>query len=604
MGDRFIQSRSKASILGTLPNLMRHLLYILVLVPIIGFNQTYEPKDIDFENIDLLPPMKIPLILSGNFCEMRSNHWHTGLDIKTQGVEGIPLYSVDEGVVSRIRVSPWGYGLAVYIDHPNGLTSVYAHMQSFSETIDSLVYSIQKESESYVIDEIVVDRKIKVKRGEFIGKSGNSGSSVAAHLHFEIRETKTEHALNPLKFNCYRKKIRDTTKPTLKGIKVYAVTDKGYMIPGKSKYYYIKYSGGKYLLNGGAPINIDGIATKNAYLAFGFHVTDKLDAAGNVCGIHHATLNKGDEVLHEHKTDYMNFDHNRFLNSHQDYYEFKQNRRNIHKAFKTVINPLPIYLQEPSFVPFYSCEGAYKFKAVDIHGNFIVLNFEIEANAKSFATNPFEGKTKYYFPDSVNTLLHDDFQLLMEPGTFYEPVQKIFRIDSAATYMTPGYEFSESDIPVQKKFDVRMKVPELPADFPTSKLGIGVISSKGWLSWKGGDYINGWVESSSRDFGKFVMLVDTVAPLITPLDFYDNKTISRYRTLELKIEDNLAGVWKYKAFINGEWALMWYHRRKKKYVIPLDSRSKPLLKKGKNEIKIYTRDGKGNEREGVWTVVY
>jgi murein DD-endopeptidase MepM/ murein hydrolase activator NlpD len=568
------------------------------------FSQSYEEKQIDFENIDLLPPMRIPLILAGNFCEMRSNHWHTGLDIKTKGVEGQNLYAIDEGYVSRVRVSPWGYGLAVYIDHPNGLTSVYAHMKSFSPTIDSLVYALQKENESYILDEMVVDKKIKLERGEFIGLSGNSGSSSAAHLHFEIRETKTEHALNPLLFNCYRKKIRDTTKPTLRGIKVYAVNEKGYMIPGKSKYYYIKVVNGEYVVNGGKPIDINEIATKDAYLAFGFHVTDRLDAAGNVCGIHHAILNKGEEKLHEHKTDYMNFDHNRFLNSHQDYFEFKQNKRNIHKGFRTIINPLPIYLKENGLVPFYNCGGSYRFKAVDVHGNAIVLNFEIAGSAKSFGKNPFVNSDKYYFPDSVNTLLQDNFQLLLEPGTFYEPLEKIFRIDSSSKYMSYGYEFSESDIPVQKKFDVRLKTPDLGDNFPYNKMGIGVISNKGYLSFKGGDYINGWVESSSRSFGKFVLLVDTIAPKITPLDFYEGKTISRYRTLELKIEDNLAGVWQYKAFINGEWVLMYYHRKKSKYVIPLDKSSKHLLKPGTNEVKIYSKDGKGNEREGVWNVVF
>ena len=584
---------------------MRILLSIIFLTAFLGKAQQYEPKNIDFENIDLLPPMKIPMILAGNFCEMRSNHFHTGLDIKTKGVEGINLYSVDEGVVSRVRLSPWGYGLAVYIDHPNGLTSLYGHMKSFSPTIDSLVYAIQKEQETYIVDEIVLDRGIKVKRGEFIGLSGNSGSSSAAHLHFEVRETKTEHALNPLLFKCYRDKIKDKTKPTLKGIKVYAVTEKGYMIPGKSKYYYVKYVNGKHVVNGGAPIDVSNLVTENTYLAFAFHVTDRLDGAGNVCGIHNTILHKGDEKIHEQKTDYMNFDHNRFLNSHQDYYEFKQNKRNIHKSFKTVVNPLPIYPLPGGLVKWSDANGNYSFKGIDVHGNSITLNFSIknESNGKK-AENPFEKPNKYFFPDSVNTLLYNDFQLLMEPGTFYEPLQKVFRIDSTKTYMSYGFQFSESEIPVQKRFDVRIKTPDLPKDFPLSKLGIGVISDKGWMSFKSGDYINGWVESTSRSFGKFVLVVDSIPPKITPLDFNNGKTITKYRNLQLTIEDNLAGVWKYKAYINGEWALMEYNRRKKRYIIPLDKRSKPLLKKGENEIKIWAKDSKGNIKEGTWTVNY
>lgn len=584
---------------------MKILSLILLLIPLIGRTQSYEPKNFDFDHIDLLPPMKIPMILSGNFGEMRSNHFHTGLDIKTQGVEGIPLYAVDEGTVSRVRVSPWGYGLAVYIDHPNGLTSLYGHMKSFSPVIDSLVYAIQKEQESYVVDESVLDRGIKVKRGEFIGLSGNSGSSAAAHLHFEIRETKTEHALNPLLFKCYRNKISDRTKPTLKGIKVYAVSEKGYMIPGKSKYYYIREKDGKHIVNEGEPIDVADLVTENTYLAFAFHVTDKLDGAGNVCGIHNSMLSKGDQKLHEQKTDYINFDHNRFLNSHQDYYEFNQNKRNIHKNFKTIINPLPIYPLPGGLINWSDCNGNYSFKAIDIHGNWIQFNFSIKNESQEKpATNPFEKTDKYFFPDSVNTLLYEEFQLLMEPGTFYEPLQKIFRIDSTKLYLSYGFQFSESEIPVQKSFDVRIKTPNFQSDFPFNKLGIAVISDKGWMSFKGGDYINGWVESTAREFGKFVLLVDTVAPKITPLDFYNDKTITKYRDLQLTIEDNLAGVWQYKAFINGEWVLMEYDKRKKRYVIPLDSRAKPLLKSGSNEIKIWSRDGKSNVAEETWTVNY
>ena len=131
-----------------------------------------------------------------------------------------------------------------------------------------------------------------------------------------------------------------------------------------------------------------------------------------------------------------------------------------------------------------------------------------------------------------------------------------------------------------------------------------MISDKGWLSFKGGDYINGWVEATSRDFGKFVLLVDTIAPVIKPLDFSNNKNIAKYRNLQLTIEDNLAGVWQYKAFINEAWVLMKFDRRKKRYIIPLNKRSKPNLRKGNNKIRIYANDGKGNEREGVWTVIY
>lgn len=565
--------------------------------------QTYEEKDIDFEGMQLAPPMNIPLILAGNFGEMRSNHFHTGLDIKTKGVEGQNLYAIEEGTISRVRVSPWGYGLAVYIDHPNGLTSLYAHMKSFSKEIDSLVYSIQKKKEAYVIDEIVLQAGVKVEKGEFIGLSGNSGSSSAPHLHFEIRETKTEHALNPLKFQCYQEKIKDNTKPTLRGIKIYAVSDEGYMIPGQNKYFPCKYVDGKFLVNNGKPIDASSIASENSHLAFGFHVVDKLDAAHNICGVHNTFLSKGDEVLHEQKTDYINFDHNRFLNSHQDYYEFKQNRRNIHKNFKTMINDLPIYPVHKSKINWDNAAGNYSFKAFDIHGNLTKIEFSISMSSTVKKVNPFDKREDYYFPHELNTLMDDNFQLLFETGSFYEPLEKIFKVDSNSTYLTPKYEFSESQIPVQRYFDVRIRVPK-DLQFNRKKMGIGVISDKGYLSYRSGDFVDGWVESTSRSFGTFVLMTDTIAPIIKPLDFNNGKTISKYKTLELSIEDNLSGVWKYKAFINESWVLMEYMRRKKKYVIWLDERSKPNLRKGENKVRIWAVDAEGNETEGVWTVIY
>ena len=583
---------------------MRASLLLLLMISGIVFSQDYQAKTFDFENMDLHPPMKIPLILAGNFGEMRSNHFHTGLDIKTKGVEGQKLYSIEEGYISRLRVSPWGYGLAVYIEHTNGLTSLYGHMSKFSPLIDSLIYAAQKKNESYIIDEVVLNAKIKVEKGEYIGLSGNSGSSSAAHLHFELRETATEHALNPLLFKCYRKRIRDSTKPTIKGIKVYAVTKKGYLIPGKSKYYYCKYVNGKYIVNNGKPIDVSSLATENSYLACGFHVVDRLDGAGNICGVHHTYLNKEETTLHEQQIDYVNFDNNRFINSHQDYFEYKQNKRNIHKNFKTVVNPLGIYPQANGLIEWSKCAGDYTYKAIDVHGNAVDFNFSISNPEKQKAKNPYDNNDSYYYPDSVNTLIYDGFQVLMEPGTFYEPIEKIFKIDSTSIYISPKFLFSEYAIPVQKNFDIRIKTPPLPEGYPISKLGIGLISDKGYLSFKGGDYINGWVESSSRNFGTFVLMVDSIPPKITPLDFTNKKIISRYRTLELTIEDNLAGIWKYKAYINENWVLMYYHKKKKKYVIPLDKRSKPNLKQGENKVRIYARDGKGNVSESVYTVIY
>jgi hypothetical protein len=388
------------------------------------WSQDYKEKDINYD-MNLHPPMEIDLILAGNFCEMRSNHFHTGLDIKTKHVEGQKIYAIADGFISRIRVSPWGYGNAIYIQHTNGLTSLYAHCQKFTPQIDSLIYEVQKSYETYVIDQETIELRIPIKKGELIGYSGNSGSSSAPHLHFEIRETKTEHALNPLLFTCYQKLIKDATPPQIRGIKIYAISKNGYMIPSKSTYFSVTKDGEDLIINGGRPINIDKLMVENTYFGIGIHAIDKLDAAGNTCGIYNSKLYKADKIIHEQKTEYMNFDYNRFMNSHKDYTAFKKEKKHIHKNFTTNINPLPIYPLNGGKIDWKSRSGHYAIHVKDVHGNQIKLQFQIEGNSSEYSKNILENNSKYFFPDTVNYILKDEFQALFESATFYEPLEVI-----------------------------------------------------------------------------------------------------------------------------------------------------------------------------------
>ncbi len=583
---------------------MKYIFFILSFTVLAATSQNYVPKTIDFESIEFSAPMEIPLILAGNFGEMRGNHFHTGLDIKTKGVIGQKIIAIEDGYISRVRVSPWGYGNALYIDHPNGLTSLYAHLSKFPPAIDSLIYAQQALTESYIVDEIVLQDSFFVKKGQLIAYSGNSGSSYAPHLHFEIRETVTEHALNPLLFKTFQTKIKDTTPPKVSGIKLYAITEKGFMIPGKSKYYTCRLVGKKWVINDNKPIDINNLITENSMLGIGFHTTDKLDAAGNVCGVHHTVLTHNGAKKHEQQIDYINFDHNRFLNSHQDYYEFKQNKKNIHKNFTTVINPLTIYPLNDGKIAWEDCGGTYEFDVYDAHGNAHAISFTLASAEKKPSANPLNKEGAYLFPDEVNTHITDDFQVLIEPGCFYEPLQKVISVDSNSKYLSPIYQFSEYTIPVQSKYDVRIKVPEVHKDLPAYKLGVGLISDRGYLSFLGGNFVDGWVEARARNFGRFVLVVDTIAPKITPLDFNEGKTITKYNTLELEIHDNLAGVMEYKAYLNDQWVLMKYNRKKRRYIIPLDAHSRPLLVKGTNVVRITAKDGKGNKAQYQCNLTY
>jgi murein DD-endopeptidase MepM/ murein hydrolase activator NlpD len=180
----------------------------------------------------LHPPLGIPLELSATFGDIRPNHFHMGLDFRTNGREGIPIHAIDEGFISRIRISPSGYGKVIYVDHPNGTTSVYAHCSSFSTKINDFILPIQKKQFLNELDLSFTKNNLKVKKGEFLAYSGNSGNSTGPHLHFEIRNTKTEIAMNPLTVGFA---VKDTLAPQITAFKLYAIDENGYVIPGKSK---------------------------------------------------------------------------------------------------------------------------------------------------------------------------------------------------------------------------------------------------------------------------------------------------------------------------------------------------------------------------------
>ena len=188
---------------------------------------------------DYINPLDFRLLLSGTFGELRGNHFHAGIDFKTKGVEGQNIYAIADGYISRIKVSSYGYGKALYINHPDGKTSVYAHLQKFSEKIDTIVKKEHYKREQFEINIFPKANSIQVKQGEIIALSGNSGSSQGAHLHFEIRDTKTEHPLDPLDYGF---KVIDNISPILKEIKIFDIDNHDlsstYKISKKNKKYY------------------------------------------------------------------------------------------------------------------------------------------------------------------------------------------------------------------------------------------------------------------------------------------------------------------------------------------------------------------------------
>jgi hypothetical protein len=547
----------------------------------IGFSVHLNAQKIDYSKYDLHAPMDIPMVLAANFGELRSNHFHTGIDIKTNRRSGYNILSVEDGYVSRIKVSPWGYGHVVYIDHYNGLTSVYAHCDAFVGQLANLASQQQEGNEGFEIDYYPQKDSLRVKKGQIIAKSGNTGGSSAAHLHFEIRETISENALNPLLFNF---DIADTQEPTIRGLKVYALTEEGYRVPDKSKSYTVSGSNGKYSLSGNS-VSVDATYTSNkGGIGFSFDVIDKLDGANNVCGIHEAFLLVDKDTVFSQNMERISFASNRQINTHKDYEEYHNRRRHYQKAFKTKHNPLPIYRTMLNNGMIKAEPGntyPISYVAKDAYGNSSKLSFNLEVEA---GTKRKEHKlypnTKLLYPDSAY-LSYDEFHyILFPPGILYEPTPLKLKSSKNAI------EFGDDLIPLQETF--KLMLPSL-TNVKDEKQYIQRISRYGTKYAEGGTVKDGWITSRIKSFGDFSVEVDTIAPAIKARNFSNNIAVGN-KQLSWSISEKSSGLIDYDIYINREWYLLKYEPKSTQFYF-----DPPKDLKGEKTVIIRAIDACGNK---------
>lgn len=551
------------------------------------------------ENADFAPPLRIPLFLSGNFAELRSNHFHTGIDIKTAGVEGQVVQAIADGVVKRIGVSPAGYGNVLYIEHANGYTSVYGHLQSFSPAITKLVRTKQYQEKSFKVD-FTPDDPLQVSKGEQIALSGNSGSSGGAHLHFEIRDTKSEHPLNPLlfKFN-----VKDNIPPRIRGIRFHALSDTTF-INGKNeaKSFLITGDNGNYQLKAGQKIEIYG--------AFGIsvHGIDQLNGQPNSCGLYGIELRVDDDLICAQQFDELDFETTRHINCYTDYEAFKTRAWHYHKSYLEPGNKLEIYTPTPPDrgVISIATAGAHKlnYNLSDAHGNVSKLSLSFQSIEKTPVSVDGSPKFTAYFPfDQTNTFSYPgELEVEIPKGALYDNLKFQASRQLAGTgELSPQFLVHNYYTPLQSavmlRFDwfaiapnLREKVVARRED-PAGKLGYvaGKASAEGF-------------EIRTKDFGKFALVLDTVAPEIIPSKYSASGAILNSRSgLRYTIRDSRAGVATYTATLNGEWILATYDAKNAALTIDV---SESGFKKGKNELIIAVDDYCGNRKERRFTYTY
>ena len=556
---------------------------LILLLSIITFNKIVfaQPNN----NLNYRSPLEIPLIFAANFGELRTNHFHMGVDYKTKHVEGMKIFSVQDGYVSRIKVSSYGYGKAIYINHPEGVTSVYAHCSLFKGKIDSIVKFYQHLQESFEIDIELTADEIKVKKGQVIALSGNTGGSTAPHLHFELRDTKTETALNPLKFGY---KIKDSKSPKLSHLKIYSLSKEGYIASDKSFKYKLSLTNNIYFPEQKTiyiPINF---LPENGGLGFSFDAYDPYDLSYNKLGIYESKLIINDELMFETKIDSISFDHTRYINTYTDFHEFSNNRRNYHKSFKNLNNPLTIYNDKKNGIIKVKPGDTLNidYQIFDTEKNKSDVSFKIiitESNEKNYAVTNFTdddfidiNKPSYFFNKDSS------IKIKAKENTFYEPIS--FKIKEKNS--SSDFTFGEKNVPIQKQIDIHIDINKLNSS----------ILNKYYLTVND-RYLETMISDStlsvkSKYLGDFRLKTDTIPPKIRQKNFTNNN-VSTYNKIRWEIVDTNSGILDYDIFIDDKWQILEYEYKNNTVTFNI-----PNSLKGQKEVKIVVTDNCSNMQ--VW----
>ena len=538
-----------------------------------------------YSAINFRSPLGIPLFLSGNFAELRSNHFHTGVDIKTNGATGYRIYAVDSGYVSRINISHWGYGKAIYVDHPNGYTSVYGHLSKFSEKIEKLIRNKQYERQSETVTIYLDSMDLVVNKGDVIALSGNSGSSMGPHLHFELRETISEYPVNPLLFNF---KVNDDIAPAIYNVKFYPLDS---AVINKSQNAFLK----------SVVKSSDGYILKDKISAFGelglgLHTIDKLNGSNNICGIYSVELYVDDTLYYYQQMEKLDFSTNRYINTYKDYKEHKLNKRSIHKSFVSDNNELAIYkklINKGRIVISENKIYNIKYVVKDVSGNISNLSFKIIGDSSQL--DHYKPTLKQAHLNAVlekDSLITSDMVALFPEKSMYQQENIKYNSTNFANAQSALFTIMDKGIPLHKKFILKLKLKDSTLKCNEKAVVVSVSDNQKKIISKGGVCKDGWMTAELKSFGNYTVLIDSIKPVIKSLNVIEGKNIKGLNYLHFKISDNLSGIKKYNVFIDYKWVLANYSPKSSN--LKVYSSEFNYLEAGNHICKIKIEDERGN----------
>ncbi len=529
-------------------------------------------------------PVGATIGIAANFGELRPNHYHMGFDCKTDKKQNVPIYAAAEGYIAKVKIEPYGFGRAIYINHPNGLTTLYAHLNDFYPELETYIKQQQYVQKSWKLFLDIPPTAFPVTRGQFIAYSGNTGGSQGPHLHFEIRDTRSDKVLNPTLFGF---PIPDHTPPDLLRLAVY---DRCISVYEQSpRLYTLKKVNGVYTTSPAL------IVANTDKLSFAITAYDRLDNSGNKNGIYEAILFENETPVAGFQLDSIGYDQTRFLNAHIDY-----KLRSTGGPFVQHLSRLPGY--PPSPYKDFSGNGVIVIEDDSIHqiriavkdaaGNTSNLRFGVKRGlvkpeppvVDSFAAS----RQRNFHPGFVNVFENNKLRFYLSETALYDSIRFTYR--ETPTAKGTIFQLHNGNTPVQGYFPIHIKGP---ANNPYKDK---MVMQRYW----GGktDFARAipeaddWYRASFRELGNITLFPDTLPPVITPVGFRNDMDCSKLKRIVFVILDNSEELLSFKAELDGKW-LRFSNDKGRSFVYDFDEQCGP----GPHELVISAEDCVGNRAE-------